>query len=507
MLVTTAVVLIVIVASASAAEVVTYNRNVSPRNSNKLFVNETGPFFPSGASIQFRNPNGMNASKTLVSVYMHPVNSGGAPLNINNSKLLVVRSFSNSYGLFTFPFNGLIDSVAMGWRSNLTQMGGKLYADAFETSFAVTAVEQLANNTTWSTITYLRFSPGLLLRYLNDSAFHLAYEVTFNIFIDNAKQQQLSAYPHNTIATPDCVGGRCLHCTPGYYWKALGSTITPNIWVPVEWVNNLTTYGGGSIGYTLGISGEDTVFQAGVYNTVKGAWSVNSSQPTSTPAYGNIASEAFTNYKSAVIFINASVTYSEYQYVYVNYYCQVTSYNDYQADIYVNNVGLSGSNVMMMARFSPPGGDLSSILPQQMQGFPKVVYTSFGKQQNFSSTIKPFTSKQYSYFRLTSSTSSLANYVSGFLPLGGVMTSFMNWAKTINSDIVGIAIPYVSDILSGISFEKTVVVGADISLQNGQNFDISVAGYSFQSIQQYDLSGWNSGTAGILLSYWNVTGS
>lgn len=32
-----------------------------------------------------------------------------------------------------------------------------------------------------------------------------------------------------------------------------------------------------------------------------------------------------------------------------------------------------------------------------------------------------------------------------------------------------------------------------------------ITGYYYQSIQSYDFSGWNSGTAGLLLSYWNAT--
>ncbi|MCL5680939.1 MAG: hypothetical protein M1515_02680 [Candidatus Thermoplasmatota archaeon] len=141
---------------------------------------------------------------------------------------------------------------------------------------------------------------------------------------------------------------------------------------------------------------------------------------------------------------------------------------------------------------------------------PNYVYKTMTPFLNFSGSIPTMGGDSVHYSVLKVQIQNLADKLVGLLPVGPSGISILNtlaevygWAKTLVSNIAA-NLPYVGAILGGIQWQNVKVYSNEISIENPgppQVFDV----YTYQTIYNYNLSGWGSSTDQLLVSYYNVT--
>jgi hypothetical protein len=494
-----AVIIAVLVVSVSLFAIYQY-LSVTDNNHPCIIVPEEPPFYGGKIDIQFLNPNGIHATKVLASLYVVYPNNPSIPENGSHFDRIVVRDYSGSNGIMPITVNGLMLNASEAWLSVRGRLNPGNH-DGINESYILTGTEELSNNSEYTTITYLSYSPSYIKNNIS-IPFDLRYTVKLNTFVNNS------------VLPPPSLGEGDYHipntCTPGYFWEIQpnDSFSSSNLWFPISWVSNQTSNGQGSLASTSGYSNQILAFEVGAYNSFKGGWTSNLSAADTLSNYVNTESLQWGNYKSAAIFINASVYLQTFRWIYQSYYCHVTYYNDWDFQFSLQDIETSGSQIVM--HYSYGYGNISSILPSIERGMPNYVYKTMTPFLNFSGSIPTMGGDSVHYSVLKVQIQNLADKLVGLLPVGPSGISILNtlaevygWAKTLVSNIAA-NLPYVGAILGGIQWQNVKVYSNEISIENPgppQVFDV----YTYQTIYNYNLSGWGSSTDQLLVSYYNVT--
>lgn len=480
------------------------------KETNDILYAGTPPFYPSSISLQFFNPNGSRASTTLVSVYVYSPNLQTYPQDGLSLENMTLREYTNSNGFISFPISSGIVKAAEAWihAMNVNNPGNH---GGITQSIIVTATEDLSNNSEWSVIKFLPMSFPILVDNLNVTNSY-SYTVPFDIFVNNSQYGFANPSPaaiSNNVPLSIPPG----NCNAQYMW-ALNLSLSfnsPNMWFPISWVSNLTSNGQGSIDSFMGYQGYITAFTVGVYNTFKVGFSVNTSAPTNYNSYQTNIPNAFTNYKSAVLFINGSIYLDTFQWVYQHTNCQLTWYNDYEFDFLLNDIKTSGS--YFDNSVASGQGNVSSLLPPSERGMPNYVYHTTSDYTMFSGNIGSEGNQVKQYGVLSVNDSSLADKIADIYLSGPATFSYSkyystiyNWARVVYSTLLNY-VPYVGGGLSAIQWQKVAVYSSAIQIKNPQSVTNYFTIYNYKENYAYNLSGWGSGTTDLLLSYYNVTES
>lgn len=504
------VILVIIVAVIVIAAAVPLFYYYEKKGGNDMLYAGAPPFYPNSISLQFLNPNGSSASTTLVSVYVYTPNLQTYPQTGLSLENMTLREYTNPNGLISFPISSGIVKAADAWLramsvNNPGNHGG------INQSLIVTATEDLSNNSEWSVIKFLPMSFPTLLSNLNLTTAY-SYRVPLDIFVNNSKYGFSNPSPSavsNGIPSSIPPG----NCNAQYMW-ALNLSLSfnsPNLWFPVSWVSNQTSNGQGSIASYMGYQGYVTAFAVGVYNTFKGGFSVDTSSPTNYTSYQTLISNAFSNYKSAVLFINGSIYLDTFQWVYQHTNCQLTWYNDYEFDFLLNDIKTSGNYFDVSVNSGQ--GNISSLLPPSERGMPNYVYHTTSKYTMFSGNIGAGGNVVEQYDVLSVNSSSLADKIVDLYLSGPATFSYSkyystvyNWASIVYSTLLN-NLPIAGTALSAIQWQKVAVYASEIQVKNPQSVQNYITIYNYKENYAYNLSGWGSGTTDLLLSYYNVTES
>ncbi|MEM0195934.1 MAG: hypothetical protein QXJ24_06445 [Thermoplasmatales archaeon] len=468
------------------------------------------PFYSSRISLQFVNPNGSLASTTLVTVYVYAPNLQSYPQDGQSLENMTLREYTNSKGFISFPINGGIVKAAEAWlhAMNVNNPGNH---GGINQSLIVTATEDLSNNSEWSVIKFLPISFPTLLANLNLTKVY-SYTIPLDIFVNNSKYGFANPSPSAASnVLPESIPPG--NCNAQYMWvlNLSLSFSSPNLWFPISWVSNQTANGQGAIGSYMGYQGYITAFTVGAYDTFTGAFSVNTSSPTNYTSYQTNVLSQWGNYKSAVLFINASIYLDTFQWVYQNTNCQLTWYNDYEFDFLLNDIKTSGGYFNVSVNSGQ--GNVSSLLPPSERGMPNYVYHTTSEFTMFSGSIGAGNNVIEQYDVLSVNSTSLSDKIADILLTGPAIFSYSryysaiySWAEVIYSTLLN-NIPYAGMGLSAIQWQKVTVYSSAIQVKNPQSVSNNFTIHNFRENYAYDLSGWGSGTTDILISYYNVTES
>ncbi len=425
---------------------------------------------------------------------------------------MTLREYTNPSGLISFPISTGIVRAANSWLqamsvNNLGNHGG------INQSIIVTATEDLSNNSEMSVIKFLPLSFSTLINDLNLTKVYY-YRITFDIFVNNSK------YCFSNPSPSSVTNGISLKIPPGpdhysaqYMW-VLNLSLSfsgQNLWFPISWVSNQTASGQGSIDSFIGYQNYFTAFVVGVYNTFKWGFSANTLAPTNYTSYQTNIPDSFTKYKSAVLFINGSIYLDTFQWVYKHTNCQLSWYDDYEFDLLLNDIETNGN--YFVTSVSSGQDNISSLLPPQEKGMPNYLYHTTSEYTMFSGDIGAGGNVVEQYDVLSINSSSLADkivdlYLSGPATFSYLKyySPFYNWVRVIYSTLLS-NMPYAGTALSAIQWQKAAVYSSAIQVKNPQIISNYFTIYDYRETYAYNLSGRESGTTDLLLSYYNVTES
>ncbi|MCW6159297.1 MAG: hypothetical protein LVQ63_07475 [Thermoplasmatales archaeon] len=480
------------------------------KGGNDMLYAGSPPFYPSSISLQFLNPNGSSASTTLVSVYVYTPNLQSYPQIGQSLENMTLREYTNPSGLISFPISSEIVKAADAWIQAMSVNNPENHG-GINQSLIITATEDLSNNSEWSVIKFLPISFPMLLNNLNLTKAY-SYRIPLDIFVNNSKYGFSNPSPSavsNNLPLSIPPG----NCNAQYMWvlNLSLSFNSPNLWFPISWVSNQTMNGQGSIDSYMGYQNYFTAFEVGVYNTFKGGFSANTSSPTNYTSYQTNIPNSFTNYKSAVLFINGSIYLDTFQWVYQHTNCQLTWYNDYEFDFLLNDIKTNGN--YFDATVNSGQGNISSLLPPSEMGMPNYVYHTTSGYTMFSGNIGAGGNVVEQYDVLSVNSSSLADKIVDLYLSGPATFSYTkyystvyHWASVIYSTLLN-NLPVAGTGLSAIQWQKVAVYSSAIQVKNPQSVSNYFTVYNYRENYAYNLSGWGSGTTDLLLSYYNVTES